>query len=91
MDDRASGAMKRWDAVCCDTTAAFLAAAITLLHLVTADGCSVFRDELHYLACDERRRVCIFAQNYGQAGAMDSFGPSLGLPRAIAGHSSYWL
>ena len=35
--------------------------------------------------------ACIFAQNYGQAGAIDFYGPDLGLPNATAGHNSYWL
>ena len=39
----------------------------------------------------DRARVCIFGQNYGEAGAIDHFGPALGLPRAISGHNSYWL
>lgn len=42
------------------------------------------------LAEAERSGVCIFARNYGQAGAIDHFGPALGLPRAVAGHNSYW-
>jgi hypothetical protein len=40
---------------------------------------------------EERARACVFAQNYGQAGAIDFFGPRLGLPRAVSGHNSYWL
>jgi hypothetical protein len=39
----------------------------------------------------DRARVCIFGQNYGEAGAIDHFGPTLGLPKAISGHNSYWL
>lgn len=39
----------------------------------------------------DRARACVFAQNYGQAGAIDHFGPALGLPPAISGHNSYWL
>ena len=39
----------------------------------------------------QRAEACIFAQNYGQAGAIDFFGPELGLPPAISGHNSYWL
>jgi hypothetical protein len=39
----------------------------------------------------DRARATIFGQNYGQAGAIDHFGPALGLPRAISGHLSYWL
>ena len=33
----------------------------------------------------------IFAQNYGQAGAIDLFGPKYGLPPAISGHQNYFL
>jgi len=40
---------------------------------------------------DERRRTCIFGQNYGQAGAIDLFGPELWLPKAISAHNSYFL
>jgi hypothetical protein len=40
---------------------------------------------------DERQRVCIAGQNYGQAGAIDYYGRELGLPRAVSGHNSYWL
>jgi len=40
---------------------------------------------------DERARACVFGQNYGQAGAIDLYGPPLGLPRAISGHNSYHL
>jgi hypothetical protein len=39
----------------------------------------------------DRAGVCIFGQNYGEAGAIDRFGPALGLPRAMSGHNSYWL
>jgi 4-amino-4-deoxy-L-arabinose transferase-like glycosyltransferase len=40
---------------------------------------------------DERARAAIFANSYGQAGAIDFFGPRLGLPKAICNHQSYWL
>jgi hypothetical protein len=39
----------------------------------------------------DRAKAAIFGQNYGQAGAVDLFGPPLGLPPAISGHLSYWL
>jgi len=38
-----------------------------------------------------RSRTAIFGQNYGQAGAIDFFGPRYGLPPAISGHQSYFL
>jgi hypothetical protein len=40
---------------------------------------------------DVRARTAIFAQTYGQAGAIDRFGPKYGLPPAISGHQSYFL
>lgn len=39
----------------------------------------------------EKERVCVFGQNYGEAGAIEYFGPDLGLSRVISGHNSYWL
>jgi 4-amino-4-deoxy-L-arabinose transferase-like glycosyltransferase len=38
-----------------------------------------------------RARTAIFGQNYGQAGAIDLFGPRYGLPPAISGHQSYFV
>jgi Dolichyl-phosphate-mannose-protein mannosyltransferase len=38
-----------------------------------------------------RARTAIFAQTYGQAGAIDLFGPKYGLPPAISAHQSYFL
>ena len=38
-----------------------------------------------------RVKTAIFASNYGQAGAIDLFGPKYGLPPAISGHQSYFL
>jgi hypothetical protein len=40
---------------------------------------------------DERTRTAIFANNYGEAGAIDFFGQRLGLPKTICNHQSYWL
>src|SRR5436309_6524310 len=40
---------------------------------------------------EERPRVLIFCSNYGEAGAIDFFGGSHGLPRASSGHNNYWL
>ena len=33
--------------------------------------------------------LAIVTGNYGQAGAIDRFGPALGLPRAFSGHNGY--
>jgi hypothetical protein len=38
-----------------------------------------------------RGRVTIVASNYGEAGAIDVFGPRLGLPHAVSGHNQYFL
>jgi 4-amino-4-deoxy-L-arabinose transferase-like glycosyltransferase len=40
-----------------------------------------------------RTKTAIFGQNYGQAGAIDLFGPKYGIPQgsAISGHQSYYL
>lgn len=34
-------------------------------------------------------RVVILTRNYGEAGAIDRYGPALGLPRAYSGHNAY--
>jgi hypothetical protein len=39
----------------------------------------------------ERSRAAILARNYGEAGAIDYFGPAYGLPNAISGHNNYYL
>jgi hypothetical protein len=39
----------------------------------------------------ERPGCGIFAQDYGQAGAIDFFGPRYGLPPALSGHQTYYL
>ena len=42
------------------------------------------------LSPEERAKTAIFANNYGEAGAIDYFGPKYGLPKAISGHQTYW-
>lgn len=46
----------------------------------------------HALPPEERAVACIFATNYGEAGAINHFGPEHGLPRAISGHQTnfFW-
>jgi hypothetical protein len=43
------------------------------------------------LPAEERSVACVFTGNYGEAGAVDFFGPRYGLPPAISGHNNYFL
>jgi hypothetical protein len=43
----------------------------------------------HGLTPAERSTGVIFTGNYGEAGAIDRFGPRLGLPRAYSAHNAY--
>lgn len=43
------------------------------------------------LSVDERRDCGIFAQDYGQAGAIDFLGRKYGLPPSLSGHQTWWL
>jgi hypothetical protein len=43
------------------------------------------------LPVEERARTAIFSNGYGEAGAIDFFGPRYGLPKAISNHQNYWL
>jgi hypothetical protein len=38
----------------------------------------------------ERDRAVVFTENYGEAGAVDRYGPALGVPHAYSGHNAYW-
>ena len=42
------------------------------------------------LPATERARTAIYANNYGEAGAIDRYGPRYGLPPAISQVNSYW-
>jgi hypothetical protein len=39
----------------------------------------------------DRARVALLTSNYGEAAAIDVYGPALGLPAAISGHNQYGL
>jgi hypothetical protein len=39
----------------------------------------------------ERWEAAIYTSNYGEASAINFFGPALGLPPALSGHNNYWL
>lgn len=44
----------------------------------------------HALPPAERARTAIYANNYGEAGAINRYGPAHGLPTAISDINSYW-
>lgn len=45
----------------------------------------------HSIPADRRADAGIYATNYGEAGAIDLFGPARGLPPAWSGHNGYGL
>ena len=45
----------------------------------------------HSLPAGDRARAVLIANNYGEAGALDFYGPRLGLPPSIAPVGSYWF
>lgn len=44
----------------------------------------------HALPEEERRKAIVVADNYGEAGAVDLYGPALGLPPVISSAGTYW-
>jgi hypothetical protein len=53
---------------------------------MTAQVAALYRQ----LTPEERKDCWIYLRNYGEAGAIDFFGPKYGLPRATCAHNSYW-
>jgi hypothetical protein len=51
----------------------------------------IVSDAYYSLTPAERERCTIFANNYGEAGAINFYGKKLGLPPAISFHDSYLL
>jgi len=45
----------------------------------------------HSLSPAEQKVTAIGAPDYGQAGAIDLFGPRYGLPKAISSSNNYWI
>ena len=45
----------------------------------------------HSLPPAERARTAIFSNSWGEAAAVDFYGPRYGLPQAISKHNSYWM
>jgi hypothetical protein len=48
-------------------------------------------DYYYTLSPEEQQKTAIFANNYGDAAAIDFFGKKYGLPKAISGHQNYWI
>ncbi|WP_350277762.1 glycosyltransferase family 39 protein [Kribbella sp. HUAS MG21] len=46
---------------------------------------------LNQLSPDERSRAVVYADNYGQASAIEFYGPARGLPQVYSGHNGYAL
>jgi hypothetical protein len=44
----------------------------------------------HTLTPADQKRTAIFSNNWGDAAAIDFYGPKYGLPRAISNRDSYW-
>ncbi|HLM85264.1 MAG TPA: glycosyltransferase family 39 protein [Solirubrobacteraceae bacterium] len=42
------------------------------------------------LPAAQRRTTVVLASNYGEAGAVDHYGPADGLPAVYSGHMAYW-
>ena len=40
---------------------------------------------------EKRAQVVLVGENYGEAGAMEFYGPKLGLPRVVSAAGSYWF
>ena len=49
------------------------------------------RNVYQKLSADEKKKVVIIAQNYGEAGAIDYYGEQFNLPEVYSLHNSYWM
>jgi hypothetical protein len=47
--------------------------------------------EYDALPAAQRQHTTLLTANYGEAGALDRYGPGLGLPPAYSGQNSFWL
>jgi dolichyl-phosphate-mannose-protein mannosyltransferase len=47
--------------------------------------------EYHALPAAQQRRTTIITANYGEAGAIDRYGPGFGLPQVYSGANNFWL
>jgi hypothetical protein len=45
----------------------------------------------HSLPAAERAEAVVYAHNFGEASAIDLYGPRYGLPPALSGNNNYWI
>jgi hypothetical protein len=55
------------------------------------DRVKIVADYFHSLPPEEQKVTAIAAPDYGQAGAVDLFGPKYGLPKSISDNNNYWI
>ncbi len=55
------------------------------------DRVKIVANYFHSLPREEQRVTAIGASDYGQAGAVDLFGPKYGLPKSISTSNNYWI
>ena len=55
------------------------------------DRVKIVADYFHSLPPEEQKVTAIRASNYGDAGAVDLFGPKYSLPKAISTSNNYWI
>jgi hypothetical protein len=55
------------------------------------DRVKIVADYFHSLPLEEQKVTAIAAPDYGQAGAVDLFGPKYGLPKSISDSNNYWI
>ncbi len=48
-------------------------------------------DVYHRLPPQDQAQACIFTGNYGEAGALEFYGPRYGLPQVISTHNNYYI
>jgi 4-amino-4-deoxy-L-arabinose transferase-like glycosyltransferase len=52
---------------------------------------ALLAQEYDSLPAAQRRQTTILAGNYGEAGAIERYGPATGLPQAYSGANNFWL
>jgi hypothetical protein len=55
------------------------------------DRVKIVATYFHSLSPAEQKVTAIGAPDYGQAGAIDLFGPRYGLPKSISDNNNYWI